>query len=159
VHKSVHLPPALLRLLISNRVFKIGNSIKADFTRLKKQFTQLNDQTGFNIIDLKQYSLERGVIGRKDSGSLDVLAEKVLEVYLARDDALRKTEEWEMASLHPAFLKYAALNVTKLAPLDWVRHDSPAGFRVALLMHEGREIAAYGKILSTQPTSLSGEDQ
>jgi hypothetical protein len=104
VHKFEHLPPAPLRLLISNRVFKIGNSIKADFTRLKKQFTQLDDQTGFNIIDLKRYSLERGVIGRKDSGSRDVLPEKVLEVYLAKDDALRKTEEWEMASLPPALL-------------------------------------------------------
>jgi hypothetical protein len=66
------------------------------------------------------------------------------------------------AFAHPIY--YAALDVytsrlifeqvTKLAPLDWVRHDSPAGSRVALLVHEGGEVAAYGKISSTQTASL-----
>ncbi|KAK7016160.1 hypothetical protein R3P38DRAFT_2786521 [Favolaschia claudopus] len=166
VHKFDHLPGSLLRLLISNRVFKIGNSVSADCTRLKKQFPQLKDQSSFNTIDLKQYSIERGVIGRKDPGSLDVLAEKVLNVYLSKDDSLRKNEEWEIIPLRSHLLDYAALDVyasqrifaevTKLAPLDWVRHDSPAGSRVALLVHEGGETAAYGKISDVQPTSLSG---
>ncbi|KAK6981231.1 hypothetical protein R3P38DRAFT_3234489 [Favolaschia claudopus] len=166
VHKFDHLPPSLLRLLVSNRVFKIGSSIKADFTRLKKQFPQLKDLTSFNVIDLKAYSVERGVIRRKKPGSLDVLAEKVLKVYLSKDDSLRKNDEWETLPLPSHLMCYAALDVhvslrifaevTKLAPLDWVRHDSPAGSRVALLVHEGGEIAAYGKIAATQPSVVSG---
>ncbi|KAJ7511076.1 hypothetical protein B0H11DRAFT_2386613 [Mycena galericulata] len=149
VHKFDCLPSSLLRFLFRT-----------------KQFTQLNDQTSFNVIDLKEYSLERGVIGRKESGSLDVLAEKTLEGYLPKDNSLRKTEDWEIVPLCPDFLRYAALDVyvsrlifervTELALLDWVRHDSPAGSRISLLVHEGGEVAAYGKIALMQLSTLSG---
>jgi len=43
-----------------------------------------------------------------------------------------------------------------VAPLDQVEIDSPAGTRIALLMQEGGNVAAYGKIASSQPTSLDG---
>ncbi|KAJ7760286.1 hypothetical protein DFH07DRAFT_771914 [Mycena maculata] len=155
VHKFDRLPSSLLRLLVSNRVFKIGSSIKADFTRLKKQFSQLNNQTSFNAIDLKEYSLERGVIGRKESGSLDALTAKVLKVYLPKDDALRKTEEWETIPLCSSLLHYAALDASRLifeeetehAPPDWVHHDSSAGSPVALLVHEGGEVAVKPELI------------
>jgi hypothetical protein len=44
-------------------VFKVGSSIKGDLTHLKKQFPQLAEQTSFNTIDLKEYTIQRGLIG------------------------------------------------------------------------------------------------
>ena len=46
-----------------DRVFKIGSAVKADLTRLKKQFPQLAGQSSFTVIDLKEYVIQRGVIG------------------------------------------------------------------------------------------------
>jgi hypothetical protein len=147
-------------------VFKIGSHIKADFTRLQKQFSQLEDQPSFNVIDLKEYSIQRGVLGRKDAGGLDVLAEKVLGKYLPKDPTIRQCEEWEAKILHPDLRHYAALDVfasrmifeqvTKLAPLDRIRHDTLPGTRIALLVQEGGEVAAYGRISAIQTTSFQG---
>ncbi|KAJ7434441.1 hypothetical protein B0H11DRAFT_2208391, partial [Mycena galericulata] len=68
VHRFGKLPASLLRLLVSDRVFKIGSRIKGDLTRLRSQFSQLQNLSSFNVIDLKEYSIQRGVIGRKDTG-------------------------------------------------------------------------------------------
>ncbi|KAJ7667374.1 hypothetical protein B0H17DRAFT_1142779 [Mycena rosella] len=166
VHRFKSLPTSLLRLLISDRVFKIGSHIKADLTRLQKQFSQLKNETSFNVIDLKEYSIQRGVIGRKDAGGLDTLVEKVLGKYLSKDPEIRRCEEWEAKKLHPDLQKYAALDVfasrmvfeqvTHIAPLDRVQHNTAAGTRVALLIQEGGEIAAYGKISAVQTSSFGG---
>ncbi|KAJ7664028.1 hypothetical protein DFH06DRAFT_944440, partial [Mycena polygramma] len=110
VHRFQKLPASLLRFLISKQVFLIGSSIKGDLTRLKKQFDQLEQQS-FNVIDLKQYAIQRGLITRNGSGSLDALAEKLLGVYLAKDPCLRKSEEWERTTIQHDLLKYAALDV------------------------------------------------
>ncbi|KAJ6484835.1 hypothetical protein C8R45DRAFT_931274 [Mycena sanguinolenta] len=68
VHRFKILPTSLLRLLINDRVFKIGSRIKGDLIRLQKQFAVLRDKSTFNVIDLKEYSIQRGAIGRKDAG-------------------------------------------------------------------------------------------
>ncbi|KAJ7216942.1 hypothetical protein C8J57DRAFT_1255140 [Mycena rebaudengoi] len=85
VHFFRKLPAALVHLLISKQVFLVGCSVKGDLTRLKKQFAQLNGQS-FNVIDLKQFAIQRGAIEKKESGSLDVLADKLLGAYLSRDN-------------------------------------------------------------------------
>ncbi|KAJ7939158.1 hypothetical protein B0H13DRAFT_1850892 [Mycena leptocephala] len=166
VHRFKNLSTSLLRLLISDRVFKIGSKIKGDCTRLQKQFPQLKDQTSFNVIDLKEYSIQRGVVGRKDAGGLDILVEKVLGKHLPKDSEIRRSEEWEVSNLHPDFRHYAALDVfasrmvfeqvTQLAPLDRVKHNTAVGTRVALLVQEGGEIAAYGKISAIYTPSFNG---
>ncbi|KAJ7215664.1 hypothetical protein C8J57DRAFT_1483139 [Mycena rebaudengoi] len=51
----------------------------------QKQFAQLNGQS-FNVIDLKQFAIQRGAIEKKESGSLDVLADNLLGAYLSRDN-------------------------------------------------------------------------
>ncbi|KAJ7431662.1 hypothetical protein B0H11DRAFT_1941390 [Mycena galericulata] len=165
VHKFTTLPPSFLRLLISNRVFKTGVGVKGDLTRLKKQFPQLAEQGSFNIIDLKEYAVQRGIIGRQDSGALDVLVKKVLGKHLVKDDPIRKSEDWE-GSLRPEMKTYAALDVfasrlvfeeiSKIPPIDAVTIDSPVGTPVALLVQEGGAIAAYGKISAVQPPSFAG---
>ncbi|KAJ7719728.1 hypothetical protein B0H16DRAFT_1794348 [Mycena metata] len=166
VHRFKQLPAALLHLLVSPQTFLIGSAIKADLTRLKKQFPQLLDQS-FNIIDLKEFAVRRGIIKKNSSGSLDTLAEKALGSYLPKDPSFRRSENWELnLKQHPDLLNYAALDVfasrlifdkiNEMAPLDLVRHDTPAGTRIALLVHEGGEIAAYGRISPTQPASFSG---
>ncbi|KAJ6536482.1 hypothetical protein DFH09DRAFT_1091442 [Mycena vulgaris] len=142
------------------------SAIKGDLTRLKKQFSQLSDRA-FNLIDLKQFAICRGVIKKNGSGALDVLAEKVLGAYLPKDAMLRKTEEWEMdLSKRPELLNYAALDVfasrlifekiNQIAPLDLVQRSTPAGTRIAVLVHKGGEIAAYGCIASSQPATFAG---
>ncbi|KAJ7148561.1 hypothetical protein C8R43DRAFT_521445 [Mycena crocata] len=166
VHRFKQLPTSLLRIFISDQVFKIGSCIKADLTRLKKQFSQLKDQTSFNVIDLKEYAIQRGVIGRKEAGGLDTLVDKVLGRSLSKDPSIRRSDEWEAKNLHPDFLQYAALDVfasrkvfeavTQIAPLDRVQHDTAPGTRVALLVQEGGEVAAYGRISAVQTPSFQG---
>lgn len=56
--------------------------------------------------------------------------EKVLGLYLPKDDAIRKNEQWEVIPLAPELLHYAALDVfasrliferaTNIAPFDQV---------------------------------------
>lgn len=165
VHKfGSQLPQSLLRILISDQVFKIGSSINADLTRLRKQFSQLENQKSFNIIDLKEYCTRRGIIPRKGSGGLDVLLEKTAGMYLSKDEGLRKSEDWETREIRPDLLQYAALDVyasrivfekaTEIAPLATVDTNTPPGTRIILLLQEGGAPAAYGKIADAQPVSL-----
>ncbi|KAJ7189729.1 hypothetical protein GGX14DRAFT_580474 [Mycena pura] len=166
VHGFKTLPASLLRLLISDRVFKIGSKIKADLTRLRNQFSQLQSVSSFNVIDLKEYAIDRGVIGRKDAGGLDVLVEKVLGKYLPKDPAIRRCEDWERKDLHQELKHYAALDVvaskmvfehvTKSSPLHRVQFDTAPGTRVSLRVQEGGEVAAYGRISPVQATSFQG---
>jgi len=149
---------------VNDRVFKIGSAIKADLTRLKKQFLQLSRQTSFTVIDLKEYAVQRGIIGRKESGTLDALVEKLLGKYLPKDDAVRRCDDWEAAQLSQQLMDYAALDVvasrlvfdeaSKIVPLNHVQHSSPAGTKVGLLVQEGGVVAAYGTIAEHQPPSL-----
>ncbi|KAJ7077201.1 hypothetical protein C8R43DRAFT_1179242 [Mycena crocata] len=148
VHRFKTLPTSLLRVLISDRVFKIGSCVKADLTRLQKQFSQLRDQTSFNVIDLKEYAIQRGVIGRKDAGGLDTLVEKVLGRSLSKDPSYAALDAFASRRIFEA--------VTRIAPLDHVQHDTTPGTRVALLVQEGGEVAAYGKISAVQTPSFQG---
>jgi hypothetical protein len=100
---------------------------------------------------------------------LDSLLEKTVQMYLSKDDTLQKSEDWEARNLRLDLLCYAALDVfasrlvfkkaTKVAPLDRVEYDSPAGTQVVVLVQEGGEIAAYGKISTSAniPGECEGE--
>ncbi len=91
VHRFARLPTSLLRLLIHDRIFKIGSGVKGDSTRLKKQFPQqLGSQTSFVTIDLKDFALQRKLLDEKESGGLDRLCAKILGIHLVKDDDLRK---------------------------------------------------------------------
>ena len=153
-----------MHFLVSDWVFKIGSAVKGDLTHIKKQFDQLSNQTSFNVIDLKEYALQCGILQWKESGSLEALAKHVLGQYLAKDDILRKNDDWEEWPLHPELLNYAAWDVhasqliyekvAKVTPLDRVEHSSPAGTCIALLVQKGGSIVAYGKIAFLQPKKL-----
>lgn len=124
----------------------------------------LTAQNSFNLIDLKEYCIERGLIERKASGSLEALCEKVLCQYLPKEQRFRKSEEWEAKKLTQGQLLYAACDVlasrlifekaTKMSPIARPQYDSPAGSRIALLAQEGGDPIAYGTISPIQPTSL-----
>ena len=164
VHRYHSLPVSLLRILVSNQVFKIGSNIKGDITRLQKQFPQLVNQTSFNVIELKEYCIQRGVISRKESGALDKLLEKTAHMYLSKDNILRKNDGWESRHIPPDMLRYATLDVyasriifdaaTMIAPIEYITHETPHETRVVILVHEGGATAAYGKIAACQPKSL-----
>ncbi|KAG6825372.1 hypothetical protein H0H92_003927, partial [Tricholoma furcatifolium] len=166
LHRFSRLPTSLLRFILSAQVFKIGSNIKGDFTRLKKQFTELAEQKSFNVIELKDYCIQRGIIKRGASGSLDTLVEKALHMYLPKDAALRKSEDWESRDLSYDLQNYAALDVyasrmvfekvTEVTPLKMVSYDTPSGTSVALTMQEGGDAIAYGTIAAVQPGSLGG---
>ncbi|KAJ3508637.1 hypothetical protein NMY22_g16549 [Coprinellus aureogranulatus] len=161
VHKlNGHLPPSLLRILISPKVYKVGSAIKADFTRLKSQFKQLAEQKSFNVVDLKVYCTKQGVIERGRPGSLDILVEKLLGCYLSKDNSLRCCEEWESAVLRQDLLLYAALDAyasrmvfeeaRKRTPPDRITGKTPPGTRVTLYTPDGRLPAAHGTISNPQ---------
>jgi 3'-5' exonuclease len=154
---------SLFRLLISDRVFKIGNAIKADLTRVKKQFPQLHRQQSFNIIDLKEYCVQRGVVRRNASGSLGILLEKTLGMYISKDEQYRKSEEWERTPLDASLRSYAALDVYAcflifekmilVSPIACIQFTTAPGTPVVLLTHEGGLPSAYGTIVDPQPST------
>ncbi len=111
VHRFVQLPVALLRLLVSDRVFKIGSGIKGDLTRLKHQFPAQLGNISFSCIDLKDFAIQRGVVRRTDKGGLDALAETVLETFLEKDDDVRVNNDWETLPLRTELAHYASLDV------------------------------------------------
>ena len=137
---------SLLRLLVNDCVFKVGSAVKADLTRLKKQFSQLAEQTSFNTIDLKEYAIQRGVIGRKQSGTLDILVEKLLGMFLSKDESVRRSDQWEVPKLSEHHIHYAALDVvasrlvfqkaSEIAPLEYIQYTSPPGTQVGLHVQE-----------------------
>lgn len=159
------LPPSLLDLLISKQIFKIGSNIKSDLTRLRKQFPELSEKLSTNtIIDLKEYSISRGIIPRKGSGALDILCDKVLGMYLDKPDHLRKHDNWETDNLSEELLNYAALDVhasrlvfekvSECVPIHRPTVNTPPGTKVAILLQEGGDPIAYGRIAESQPVSL-----
>jgi hypothetical protein len=133
-------------------------------THIKKQFSQLSNQVAFNVIGLKEYVLQQGILQRKESGSLDALVERVLGLFLPKDDDLRRNDQLELMPLPSNLLNYAALDVyasrlicekaTEMVPFNHVTHNTTLGTAVALLIQEGGNIAAYGKIADPQPKLL-----
>ncbi|KAJ3739312.1 ribonuclease H-like domain-containing protein [Lentinula detonsa] len=112
VHRFSFLPPSLLRLLTSERVWKIGSHIKGDLTRLRKQFpSQLDDSLQFSTIDLKTYALAKGFIQPKQTGTLASLCETVLGVHLPKDQKTRANNNWEYPTISTSLLHYAACDV------------------------------------------------
>ncbi|KAE9387853.1 hypothetical protein BT96DRAFT_948054 [Gymnopus androsaceus JB14] len=112
VHQLSSLPPSLLRLLTSERVYKVGSRIKGDLTRLRKQFpSQLTDHVRFSTIDLKEYALTRGIIQPKQTGTLAALCETVLGVQLPKDTRLRAHNSWEFPIISTSLIHYAACDV------------------------------------------------
>ncbi|PPQ83785.1 hypothetical protein CVT24_007139, partial [Panaeolus cyanescens] len=165
VYKLSSLPPSLLRLLVSDRVYKIGVSVRGDLTRLQKQFhAQLQHQQSFTCIDLREYCLCRGIMQRGMPASLDSLLEKVAKMYLSKDDSLRKHNEWERTPLQHEYRNYAALDayasrlifesVNRVAPLACIEATTPPGTKVAILDREGGSTVAYGSIPTSQPKTL-----
>ncbi|KAJ7748446.1 hypothetical protein B0H14DRAFT_3604128 [Mycena olivaceomarginata] len=152
LHYSYSPIPKITSITFALSDFKtgllIGSAIQADLTRLKKQFNQLEDQT-FNIVDLKQYAIQRGLIPRNGS-----------------DPSLRKSEDWGKTNIPSELIKYAALDVfasrlvfekiSETAPLDCVQYDTAPGTPIALLARAGGEIAAYGRISGIQTPSFAG---
>ncbi|KAJ2916235.1 hypothetical protein MD484_g4176, partial [Candolleomyces efflorescens] len=167
VHKlNGRLPPSLLRILISPQVYKVGSAIKADLTRLKKQFLQLSDHKSFKIVDLKDFCIQQGVIERKGAGSLDVLLAKLLNKYLSKDETLRKCDLWELHPLRDDLRQYAALDAyasrlifeeaQKRTPPIRVTSKTIPGTRVVLYTEEGGFPAAFGSIADSPPAAFQG---
>jgi ribonuclease D len=131
------LPPSLLHLLLSDRVFKIGPAVKADLTWIKKQSSQLANQVSFTTINLKDYCMQRGIITWKESGALDALLAKTLHLYLPKDNTVCQCEEWEAKTLHSDLLHYAVRDVigsqmvfekaTESSPPEQVNCETPSG--------------------------------
>ncbi|KAF5325696.1 hypothetical protein D9611_000435 [Ephemerocybe angulata] len=165
VHRlNGRLPPSLLRILVSPNVYKVGSAIKADFTRLKKQFPVLGKQKSFNLIDLKEYCIRQGLLARNRTGSLDALVKQLMNKYLPKEESSRKSEDWECSSLPEELRLYAALDVyatlkvyevasqhTAPALIDT---NTPAGTRVTLYTQDGGLPIAHGSISSMQPSSF-----
>ena len=158
-----NLPPSLITILVSPKVYKVGSAIKADFSRLRRQFPQLAEYASFNLIDLKEFCIQQGVIERARAGSLDALVEKTTHKYLSKDETLRKCEDWEQHPLRQDLCLYAALDAyasqlvyqeaLKRTPPARISGKTPPGTRVTLFTQNGGLPAAHGIISDPQPKS------
>ncbi|KAJ3505980.1 hypothetical protein NLJ89_g7126 [Agrocybe chaxingu] len=165
LHKFAQLPSSLLRFFLSDRVFKIGSSIKGDLTRIKKQFPQLEQKT-LTFIDLKEHCIRRGITKREESGSLERLLEKTVKLFISKNECFRKCDDWERNHLHPDLLEYAVLDVyasrlifeetLRIIPISQVEFQTAPGTAVTLLAQEGGNPIAYGQIADPQPVSWGG---
>ncbi|KAJ4497290.1 hypothetical protein C8R41DRAFT_222739 [Lentinula lateritia] len=159
VHRLSSLPPSLLRLLTSERVWKIGSRIKGDLTRLRKQFpTQLHDSTRFSTIDLKEYALAGRFIQPKQSGALASLCETVLGQRLPKDQDTRANNSWEYPTISSSLLHYAACDVLasrrifeKMLGDEVDRSVPPDEVKLELEQDEVREIQA--QVIETDATA------
>ena len=95
---------------------------------------------------------------------MDALCAKILCAYLAKPDQMRRHDDWETKSLSSDLLRYACLDVfasrlifekaSQVSPLNRPSFDTLPGTRIALLLQEGGDTIAYGKIADSQPGSL-----
>ncbi|TEB22231.1 hypothetical protein FA13DRAFT_1819084 [Coprinellus micaceus] len=161
VHRYTVLPPSLIQLLVSPKVYKVGSAIKADFTRLKKQFAaQLAGHTAFNLIDLKEYCIRQGALERNRAGSLDALVESVTGKHLFKDDGARRCDDWEIHPLRNDLRDYAALDVYatlavfqeahKRTPPLRITPQTPPSTQVTLFSDDDAFPIAHGTISETQ---------
>ncbi len=49
-----------------------------------------------NLIDLKDFCIARGLVTRKEPGSLEILCRKVLDRYLEKPDFIRRHNDWKL---------------------------------------------------------------
>lgn len=162
------LPPALVRVLVSPRVYKVGSMIKQDIGRLRRQFPQLGLETGtLNLIDLRELCIRQGVIKRGQPGSLEALLKTTTKKYIPKDDALRRCDDWETYPLRQDLLNYAALDAyasrvvyeeaQRRTPPVLIDANSPPGTRITLYTQaDGGFPAAHGTISDPQPSSFNG---
>lgn len=152
-------------MLLSDRVFKVGSSVKADLTRLRKQLPQLDAQFGhFTVVDLKEHCISRRIIKRGESGSLETLLEKSTRQYLPKDEQFRKCDDWECPHLSAGLINYAVMDVyasrlifqaaTQLTSIIQIDFNTAPKTRVTLFAQEGGGPIAYGYISDPQPTSF-----
>lgn len=74
----------------------------------------MNYDVTTTLIELEEFCIAHGIISSQQPGSLDVLCSKSLECYLAKQDALCKNNNWEVAHLSDELIQYAALDVYAL---------------------------------------------
>lgn len=143
-------------------MYKVGSAVRADLSRLKRQFPQLSDTETFKLIDLKEFCIQQGVINRDQGGSLDVLLKKAAHKYISKDPNLRRCEDWEISPLRNDLVEYAALDAyasrvvyeeaAKLTPPLQVSTETQPGTRVTLFTQADSGIpAAHGTIADPQP--------
>lgn len=139
----------------------MGSAIKADFTRLSKQFSaQLSGHPSFKLIDLKEYCIQQGALERNRPGSLDVLVEKVIGSHLHKDEGARCCDDWETHPLRDDLRAYAALDVyaslavfqhaQKLTPPIRITNATPPGTQVTLFSDDGAFPVAHGTVSECQ---------
>ncbi|KAJ2920858.1 hypothetical protein H1R20_g16236, partial [Candolleomyces eurysporus] len=144
VYRINHLPPSLLRVLISPNVYK----------------------KTFNLVDLKEFCIQQGIVERKRGGTLDGLLKETHNKYLLKDETLRRCDDWELYPLRRDLLCYAALDAyasllvfeeaKKRVPPTRITSDTAAGTRVVLYTQEGGFPAALGKIADSPPATFQG---
>ncbi|KAJ7925682.1 hypothetical protein B0H13DRAFT_2266228 [Mycena leptocephala] len=120
-----------------------STSIQGDLARLKKRFNQLNDQS-FQVIDLKQFALQRGLIQKKESGSLDVLAEKLLGI--SETASLECVQHDTSPGTRVAILTREGGEIAAYGQISSVQTPTFAGIRVKT-SNNGRVLVAIDHVL------------
>lgn len=107
--------------------------------------------------------MQCGVVRRNASGLLGILLEKMLGMYILKDEQYRKSEEWECTPLNAGLLSYAALDIYAcflifekmilVSPIACIQFTMALRTPVVLLTHEGGLPSAYGTIVDPQPST------
>ncbi|KAF5383665.1 hypothetical protein D9615_003783 [Tricholomella constricta] len=161
----LHPPHALVVLLRSSRIKKVGVHIKADLTRLFKDCGFGKDDLPFvGAVELGAIAKQRS-IAKHANVSLADLTAFVLRRYLPKDEGVRVSNTWDNAELSPRQQKYAALDVSATWTIFDTFSDNPvglpvtpstaAGTRVKIVSRDQTSTVAYGFISPDRPTHMN----
>lgn len=156
------MPTSLANLLASQHIFKIGRNLKADITRLSKQFPTLGEPT--NVVDILSICRDRNLLNPVKSTSLTSIAAQVLQIHLDKDIGPRQSEEWEYSKLSAPQITYASLDVyvlkqiyleaSKVKLVEKVTVDTAGGTEVTLLSGDETHPIALGIVDLSQPITF-----
>jgi hypothetical protein len=149
-----NLPSALLTLLTSGLIIKIGRNLGFALNTLNMQFSLERECSG--SLDIATFCCDRGLIPYR-SASLDDLCASVLRQKLHVPDTQLSTCDWSTARLTPKQIEHAAMKAWAILKIYSNARHSPTirspilgkpdlGTHVALFPRSIAKAAAYGTI-------------
>lgn len=157
----------------SERVFKVGVHIKADFTKLFKDCGfKAGDPPFAGAVELGQLAKARNAADRSNV-SLQKLVEFILRQHLPKDTNVRISKSWEQPQLSPQHITYASVDAyatwavfdelqTRVVGTSSSRFASastsrlPAGTPVRILSRDKAHTIGFGNVAQERPRMFKG---
>lgn len=109
--KWASLPSEMIDLLCDDSMKFVGVNVSADLKKIGKDFNvdglkAVDQKERANVINLGTYARERDVVQNARHGSMELLAERVMGIFV---DKTQQESDWS-GDLNPAQIQYAALD-------------------------------------------------